>query len=356
MSNQKTRILFIHQKLEPYVLKDLNILREEHDVRECEFIGVTKTNPLRLIRDTILLFRGVLWADVTFSWFGKLHAFLGVLFSKGLGKKSVVVAGGDDVAKHRVGNKPYGLCAHPIHRWFAYFTFKWADSVLSVSQFNLQETLRNARVDPAKTKMIYHGFDGQVFQKESGVTKEPAVVTIGNVDYENYYRKGLKLFLEAARHAPDVPFFLVGARFGPKGDDTMDRLQVVAPDNLRFTGRLSKQELTSLLSRAMVYVQASEHEAFGCSLAEAMLCECVPVVSRTTALPEVAGDCGVYLDEPSPAELAAKIRQALQQPEAGVRARRRVLEHFPLSRRREELLKSVDAVLAGANGRSHAAE
>lgn len=344
MTKQPLKILFVHQKLEPYVLKDLKILQDVYDVHECEFIGVLKTTPLRLLKDVWTLLRGVWWADLTFSWFGKLHAFFAVLFSKALDKRSIVVAGGEDVTKHKVGGKPYGLFSHPVKKWFAYFTFKWADCILSVSRYNFEETLTNAKVDPKKTILVYHGFDGQVFQKKSGIAKKNFVVTIGNIDQENYFRKGLKLFVESARLLPDVRFFLVGTKFGPEGDNSLQLLEKAAPENVTLTGRLQMQDLIALLNKASIYIQASEHEAFGCSLAEAMLCECVPVVSRNTALPEVVGDAGFYLDELSPQELAIKIREALLHPEVGKLARKRIIDNFPLTKRKDKLLQVVESM------------
>lgn len=78
-ARQKTlKILFIHQGLQSFVQKDLDILRSAHEVCEVWFGG---------LRSVPAICSGAKWADVTFSWFGKLHAFFAVLFSKLLGGK-----------------------------------------------------------------------------------------------------------------------------------------------------------------------------------------------------------------------------------------------------------------------------
>ena len=69
---------------------------------------------------------------------------------------------------------------------------------------------------------------------------------------------------------------------------------------MRLTGYLSDDELDALFRSAAVYVQASLHEGFGLSLAEAMLAGAVPVVTAAGALPEVVGDTGVTIAEPTP--------------------------------------------------------
>jgi glycosyltransferase involved in cell wall biosynthesis len=316
------KVLFAYQKLASFVEKDLRILQEVHVVRECHFRG---------IRDLPGLFQGVWWSDVTFSWFGKLHAFFSVLFSKLLGKKSVVVAGGDDVAK--VPEIGYGLFASRWKKWCALFVFKYADLILCVSESNRAETLSNARADPRKVKMLYHGFNVRTFRLMSEVQKEDIVLTVGRVTAETIYIKGLKLFVQSAHYLPDREFVLIG----PWGDGTIDKLKKIAPKNVTFAGGVYGDELIRMYSKAKVYVQTSMHESFGCSVAEAMLCECVPVVSRYGALPEVVGDCGLYVDNLEPEEVAMRIEQALHSG-LGVRARERIMRLFPLDKRRDELL------------------
>lgn len=283
---------------------------------------------------------------MTFSWFGKLHAFFAVLFSKIMGKKAIVVAGDDDVSKYVVGGKSYGLFSHPIKKWIPRFTFRHADCVLPVSQYSRWETLHNAGANARRTRLIFHGFDCQIFAKPESTKKEHLVVTVGNIDSENYYRKGLKLFVESARFLPEIPFLLIGQAH----DETLDLLKEIAPPNVAFTGQVPQRHLIDLLSRAAVYVQASEHEAFGCSVAEAMLCECVPVVSNRTALPEVVADCGFYVDELTSEALAAKIAEALQNLQVGWLAKQRIIDNFSLEKRKRELLQAVEAVIHNSRG------
>lgn len=95
----------------------------------------------------------------------------------------------------------------------------------------------------------------------------------------------------------------------------------------------------------VTFTSELDHEVFGCSVAEAMLCECVPVVLRRAALPEVVGDCGLYSDELSPQRLALQTREALEASEEMERmARARIKEQFPLSKRREKLLALIDSL------------
>ena len=342
------KIAFVCLEYISFVRKDLRILQEAHDVRDCFFPGLRPMldllrhgHFLAVGKDFINLLRTIWWCDVALAWSGKLHAIFTVLVGKMLGKKIIVVACGEDVAKCTVAGKPYGIFAHPVKKWFAYLIYRYADCILCVSKFNLRETIDNAKADPQKTKLIYHGFDAGVFKKSSEVQKERLVATVGRINQENVYRKGLKLFVESAGLLPQVPFLLIGGT----EDDAIDLLKKHAPPNVTFTNHLSESDLLSILSRASVYLQVSEHEGFGCSLAEAMLCQCVPVVSRRWATPEVVGDSGFYVDELTPESVAAEIEKALAS-DLGRRARERIMREFPLENRREALLAAVDEVMS----------
>lgn len=323
------KILFVCQGWQSFVQKDFDVLREAYPTRGIQFRGV---------RDLPSVWRGVLWSDLTFSWFGKLHAFFAVFFSKMLGKRAIVVAGGDEVACEPEIN--YGMFACWWKTWCPLFIFRRADLVLSVSKFNRRETIENAKADPSKVRLLYHGFNDQKWQRVDAVRKENLVLTVARVTDETFRKKGLEMFVQSAGYLPDVPFVLVG----PWPDGAIGRLRAMAPSNVTFTGGLYGEDLIQMYSRAKVYAQVSVHESFGCSVAESMLCECVPVVSPRAALPEVVGNCGFYVDELTPEAVAAQIERALVS-DLGHRARKRIVREFPLEKRQEALLAVVDEVM-----------
>ncbi len=333
------KILFVHAGMPTFAKTDYDVLSEVHDVREFNF-PTLKSGWGQIIKKLPALWQGVKWADLTFSWFGKLHAFFAILFSKIFGKKSIVVAGGDDVA-HEPKIR-YGMFSYWWKKWCPLFVFKYADLIIPVSAFNKEETIDNAGTDPTKVELLYHGFDSKKWQRVDSVLKEKMVITVGSVTNETYTKKGLKLFVQSAKYFPDVPFILVG----PWKGDAIDRLRAIASSNVDFTGGLFGEDLVRMYSRAKVYVQASAHESFGCSVAEAMLCECIPVVSRRAALPEVVGDCGFCVEDLEPKSIAKQIKEALSAPEdLGKKAMERIKTVFPLEKRKRELLETIEKLM-----------
>jgi len=322
------KILFVYQALATFVEKDLRILQEAHEVRPLQWRGM---------RDLCKLYEGIKETDAVFCWFGKLHAYWAVRFARVLGKKSIVVAGGDDVAC--VPEIRYGMYSYWWKRWCPKYVFANADLALCVSECNRQETLSNTSASTEKVRMIYHGFDDGYWRRPQHMKRQPVAVTVGSITSETWKKKGIVLFAEAARHTPEIPFYAVG----PVAPRVIEKRINQLPDNLTFTGGLYGDDLIEMYSRAKVYVQASIHESFGCSVAEAMLCECVPVVSKRGALPELVGDVGFYIEPLTPESLASQIRAAMQS-DKGPEARARICRHFPIEKRREELLEAVREV------------
>ncbi|MBT9313003.1 glycosyltransferase family 4 protein [Leptothoe kymatousa] len=60
--------------------------------------------------------------------------------------------------------------------------------------------------------------------------------------------------------------------------------------------RISDSELASAYTSAAALVYPSKYEGFGMPIAEAMACGCPVITSKTSSIPEVAGDAAIYLE------------------------------------------------------------
>ena len=272
--------------------------------------------------------------DVFFSWFANWHSLIGVHHAQRMNKRSIVVAGGYDVANCPEIN--YGAVLNFKERFPSQRVLENADLILSVSKANQEQLLR--RATPRDHELIYNGIPEY---DVSHIEKKNMVITVGAVNWENLKRKGLESFVLSAKYHPSIPFVLIGRWC----DDSIDRLRSIAPPNVIFTDYVTERELKEFYSKAKVYVQASYHESFGVSLAEAMMYQCIPVVSFRYALPEVVGDTGLYLHDLTPKELADQIQNALSGAKTGEGARERILDNFTLARREDKLVSAIKRVV-----------
>lgn len=264
-------------------------------------------------------------------------------FARLLGKPSLLVIGGYDLA-----NMPeigYGHQRGGIKKWVSRRAMRSAACLVTNSRYSHEEAVRNTVFLKEQVRAIYHGVPDPFGALPQG-PRARMVLTVGNVDHSNLQRKGHEVFVRTAALMPDVSFVLAGAW----NDDSVDHLRAIATPNVTLTGRLSDEELADYYRRASVYVQASLHEGFGMSVAEAMLAGCVPVVTRVGALPEVTGDTGILVEKPEPAVLAEGIARALGFPdEARAQIRQRILDQFPLEKRGQLLEQLVGALMNGAH-------
>ncbi len=330
--NRKKRILFVRTTTSSFIEQDIQILRNNFVVRVIDPALSRIYSKSTLI--TLLNFtKGILWADVAFSWFAGFHAFLAVLLSTIFRKKSIVVSGGYDVANEPSIN--YGVMRFPKSKSarMTKFALKHADKVLAVSEFNKSEALNY--VDPNKIELVYNAVDCDKFKSE-GKKNEDLVITVGAVTYNTLKKKGLEAFVRTAAYLPNIKFILIGQPY----DNSIELLKAIAPSNVEFMGYIPFDKLPKWYQKAKVYCQLSYHESFGLSLAEAMACECVPVVTSNAALPELVGDTGFYVPYGDPEATAEAIRKALKS-DAGKIARERVKRLFPIESRQKALIKII---------------
>lgn len=322
------RIAYFYREMSEYIEIDLRALRERHEV---SVTGAPRRWPRPLHT-----WREVSRADVVMSWFASWHALLPALFAKAQGKPFVVVVGGYDTAC--LPGIDYGHQRGGVRALVARAVMALAARVVGISPFTMRELLALG-VDPDRSEMLPLGLDPARYAPVA--PRDPAlVVTTGGVNRSNLGRKGHEAFVRAAALVPEARFVLIGAWM----DDAIEHLAAIAPPNVTFTNRVPHDVKTDWLARAAVVVQASQHEAFGLSLAEGMLCGAVPVVTRAGALPWVAGGTGVVVGSQDPQALADGIRRALALPAAARdAARARVLAEFTLAARAEGLERLVGA-------------
>lgn len=110
----------------------------------------------------------------------------------------------------------------------------------------------------------------------------------------------------------DVPLVVAGAH----RDDT-DRVQLAIrrqslEGRVRLIGRVSDVDLAALYARCRAFVYPSLYEGFGLPVLEAMACGAAVVASRTSSIPEVAGDAALLVDPARTRSLVAALKRIHQ--------------------------------------------
>ena len=103
---------------------------------------------------------------------------------------------------------------------------------------------------------------------------------------------------------------------------------------------MTPEELKVLFNQSQFYLQLSNTEGFGVALCEAMLCECIPLVSDVNFLPTIVGDSGFVLKKRNSDMLVDLINMALNSDIIHLeqKARKRIKDNFSVNKRKKMLL------------------
>ncbi|HIG75665.1 MAG TPA: glycosyltransferase [Bacteroidetes bacterium] len=357
------RILFVTQGFESFVREDVDHLRSFADVETFQFDvnkGSRGASALAVaseaLRQRRWLAQHLPGADAVYGWFADSHMALPTRAAAAAGVPVLVaIAGFDAIALPELGYGVYESWRAPLAR----YVLRNATHVVPCDETMIAHENRysaypdrlangvRAHVPGFETPytVIPFGFDPSDWRL--GPAERPAVVcTVGHLGRERVQRrKGLDVFVAAARHLPDVTFQIVGV---PDADAEAVRQRYEAGANVEILPPRPREELADLYANASVYAQLSRAEGQPNVLGEAMCSGCIPVGSPVFGIPGTIGDTGYVVESPEPRHVADVIYRALHEatPERRAAARNRVIEQYSRAARRKRLRALVERVAA----------
>lgn len=328
MSN-KTKILFTSTVNTSFVREDLIFLQEHFKVQTIIGSGFSHA---------VKLFFGVIKNYLSFVWFGSVYSALVVFFSRLLGKKSIIVIGGVDVAKEASIN--YGIWLSAWKGCLVGYALRYADKVLSVDPLLISEAKRLANYDGANIVYVPTGYDFN-YWKPSG-PKENFILSVGACEDEwRMMKKGFDKLIQTAALLPELKFKIVGIR-----ENLLGQIKKHIPQNVEIISFVEKNELLKYYQRAKVYCQVSFHEGLPNSLCEAMLCECIPVGTDRGGIPTAIGDVGLIVKYGDEEALINAFKKSLTlTDDVGKKARMRIIENFPSQKRHDSLKQIISSLV-----------
>jgi len=284
--------------------------------------------------------------DLYFAWWAS-GSILPLIIAKLSHRPIIVVAGGNEVLHYRdsVTGISAGFLASPLYKRVATkTTLRYADAVTVVSNF-MAEGIRKLSTRPVS--VIHNSINTNLFKCTN--QDRSFVLTIVNLEKRTAKLKRAEIFIRAIPNIlnkyPDQKFVVIGG----DGDAKPELMELIRhlkiEENIVFTGPLNNSEIVNWMNRSKTYVQISDTETFGVSIGEAMSCGTPVVVSKMGAIPELVGDCGIYVDHNNPESVADGIISVLQMKEedfirTGNQSRERVISYFSYEQRRS-LIKSL---------------
>lgn len=328
--------------------KDIRILSTEYDIDSFVF------NPSKKIATILFFIKQLLFigkyqssAHIFICQFAGYHSFIPSLYAKITRKPCLIITGGTDCVSFpsiRYGNFSkkllgkftkwsYQCSSHisPVHEALMLSDYTYTNT--DFPKQGLQYFLPNLSV-PYTT--IYNGYDSSFWYKKKEKIKNRFVtVTAGINMHFTKKLKGIDLILDVAPYFPNCEFVIIGV----PNSYTLNEKST----NIIKVPFVENSKLPEFYSEAEFYLQLSMSEGFPNALSEAMLCECIPIVSNVGAMPSIIGNSGFILTNRNSEELKELIRQALNCNKSilGQKARERIATNYPEENRKKELLKLV---------------
>ena len=259
--------------------------------------------------------------------------------------------------EHRPADLPPRV-AKFYKRFFPEFAEK-ASRICTVSEFSKHDIIHTYKIPAEKIDVIYNGAN-EIFtplnaKQQQEVRNE---LTAGN-EYFIYVgslhkRKNIVNLINGfdrfkMKRKSTTQLVIVGEKmFNSKEiDKTFDCM--VYNDVVHFTGRISNEKLAKYVASAKALALLSHFEGFGIPVLEAMCCDVPVVVSQCSALTEIAGTAGFYVDQTS----VRSISEAFFMVNTNSEVRDQLIENgrvertrFSWDRSAEKMWASVQSCLA----------
>ncbi|MFA5776898.1 MAG: glycosyltransferase family 1 protein [Parcubacteria group bacterium] len=208
---------------------------------------------------------------------------------------------------------------------FTDFAIKNSDKIIAVSNSTKNDILKfYPEIKEEKIKVIYHGFETELFQGEIPEENKNKILKTYNLQPKNYIlyvgalqpRKNLEILIKAfdkiKKENQDLKLVLAGGKAW-MWEGIVNKIKNSEYEkDIIITETIPFEEVVVLYRNASVFVFPSLYEGFGIPLLEAFASG-VPVISASnSSLPEVGGNAALYFNEKDSEDLSCKIRSVLK--------------------------------------------
>ena len=233
-----------------------------------------------------------------------------------------------------------------------------ADRVIAHSASAASEIADALGIPRHRIDVVPHGPGGEIDAKATPIEELRARMALGTgslilavsafLAHKNVGRL-VQAMLRIRTDVPDAVLVLPG-NWTPLRDDVAARAQELGlADAVIFPGWVDAADLEGLYRAAACFVLPSLREGFGLPVLEAMRRGTPVACSRTSAVPEVAGDAALFFDPENIVEIADAVTAIVRDPalaaELAEKGRKRAAL-FTWHRAAEETLASFERALA----------
>lgn len=180
-----------------------------------------------------------------------------------------------------------------------------ADAVICISQNTKQDLLQMYSIPENKITVTYlaANLDAGMSHGSEPIPGHPYYLYVGARASHKNFDTLLKAFAKVISIQSDLSLAVAGGQ--PFSDDEKRMITELKLERyIHYYGQISDDHLAKLYRCSVAFVYPSLYEGFGIPPLEAMACGTAVVASRSSSIPEVVGDAGIYFDPKAVDELA----------------------------------------------------
>ncbi len=184
---------------------------------------------------------------------------------------------------------------HQLVHWTRY-SARHAAHIITISEFSKRAIMEEYKVPEERITVVYPGFTE--LRTQSSMTKftNKYILSVGTLQPRKNYVRLIEAF---SRLDSNVDLIIVGKKGWLYEEILSAPKRLDVENRVKFLEFVPDEDLPGLYRNALCLALPSLYEGFGLPVLEAMSYGCQVVVSKSSSLPEIAGEAGIYVDPES---------------------------------------------------------
>ncbi len=209
--------------------------------------------------------------------------------------------------------------------FFSDLAIKKSNKIIAVSNSTKQDILKfYPQIPEEKIRVIYHGFDAELFQKNISQEKLENFLKSYNLRKNKYLlyvgaiqpRKNLTLlvdtFSKIKKDYPEIKLVFVGEKAW-LWKELMEKIEKSHyKEDIKIIGQVSFDKLPLFYRGASIFIFPSFYEGFGMPILESFASKTPAILSNNSSLPEIGGKGALYFENNDRNDLKDKIEKILE--------------------------------------------
>lgn len=184
-----------------------------------------------------------------------------------------------------------------------------ADKIITISEFSKNQIIKHFGVAPENIVIIPCAADEKKFfpmDDREAVRRQVCpkygidgkyYLYLGNLEPRKNIVRLVEAYSKAVKKRSDIPLLVIAGGKGWLYEEIFNKVKELGlSDKVIFTGYVDDEDVPLIMNGAEAFCFPSIYEGFGMPPLEAMSCGVPVIVSNTSSLPEVTGDCGISVD------------------------------------------------------------